>query len=328
MALSSLVHMVAKLVLYVVEQPRPLPVSVLDDDASMHALDDSVLDHIFSFVGIGEYIYAAGVNKQWRERYTQLCNDKVVVKSYLGTDFVYTKLRTSHKSAIMTAARLQLALDTGLDVAAIQAVEDWWRVERHIVQHSLDPVGVLLLVKQHGCDWSDHLCSAAVSANKLELLQWLHSSGCPWDVDRLRSTAFRLDNLTLLKWLYSVTQPWSKRVLKEQLLIAGCDENLELAKWLREIGAPWPRRLYWDEGLGGGFWDPPMIAWALANGCKWGHWRCEDLLPEHWSGGGCGEQACDLLRYAHENGCPCTCDAETAAAIKTALAERQREIDT
>jgi hypothetical protein len=320
MALTFMAEMLAKLALCVAPQPKPHDQAALDDDV--------LLDEVFNYVGTGEFIYAAGVCRKWRRRYMKLSNDRVVVKRYC-TD----KLRTRYRSTIVTAARFQLALCNGLNVAAIKDDGYWWLVEQLIMMYSLEPVAVLLLVKQHGCDWSEQWCTLAAEANNLELLRWLRRSGYPWSLSCVRETALRLDDPAILKWLHSVTQPWSQKVLKEMLFFAGCDQNLELAKWLHEIGAPWPKRFYVKGGLGGGFWDPSMIEWALANGCTWGRWQCQDLLPQRWScdwravcfcGGCCGKQACILLRYAHENGCPCTCDAETAAAVKTALEQQQQ----
>jgi hypothetical protein len=69
------------------------------------ALDkDFILDEVFSYVGIGEYIYAAAVCRRWRGRYIKLCYNKVAEDS---TDM----LCTCYKSTIATAGRFQLALD-------------------------------------------------------------------------------------------------------------------------------------------------------------------------------------------------------------------------
>jgi hypothetical protein len=288
--------------------------------------DDGLLDEVFNYVGTGEYIYAAGVCKKWRGKYTQFCNDRV------RANVTSSKLRTCYRCTIVTAARFHLALSNGLNVAAIKDDGYWCIVERRIIKYSLEPVGVLLLVKQIGCNWSEELCTRAARANNLELLRWLRRFGCPWYVPYVRQAALELPDPAILQWLYSVTQPWSQTMLDELLYTAGCDENLEIAKWLHELGAAWPKGFYSN----GCFWDPPLIEWALANGCTWGHWQCKDLLPEHWScesmpvcycGGCCGKQACILLRCAHENGCPCTCDAETAAAIATPVEQQQQACD-
>jgi hypothetical protein len=60
---------------------------------------DAVLDHIFSFVGAGEHLYAAGVYKQWRCIYMQICVGNV--------ELVHT---IAKRNALVTESRLQLAL--------------------------------------------------------------------------------------------------------------------------------------------------------------------------------------------------------------------------
>jgi hypothetical protein len=69
--------------------------------------EDGVLDHIFSFVGAGEHLYAAGVCRQWRCRYMQFCTS--------SSGPVQTTLK---RSALVTESRLQLALSCGLTVAS------------------------------------------------------------------------------------------------------------------------------------------------------------------------------------------------------------------
>jgi hypothetical protein len=241
---------------------------VAQQHRSVH--DDEILDEIF---GGGEYIYAAAVCRNWRVRYMKLCYNRAAKRC---TD----KLRTCYKSTIITAARFQLALDSGLKVAALQNERIWWKLARQIVKCSLEPSDVFTIAKLHDFRWSDSLCADAASANKLDLLQWLHKSGCPWDLYSVREAAIERatfsdqpsKGLAMLKWLYSVTdsvEPWSQDVLDEQLWEAGINDNLELAKWLREIGAAWSASFHTAaEMYEPGFWDLPLVKWALANGCK------------------------------------------------------------
>jgi hypothetical protein len=297
------------------------------------ALDkNEILDEVFSYVGIGEYIYAAGVCRKWRGRYIKLCYNKAPAA---GTE----KLRTCYKRTITTADRFQLALDSGLTVAELQDAPVWSRLALQIINDSLEPTAVFTIAKLHDFEWGTYMCTQAAMANNLELLQWLHKSGCPWNLQHVRNFAIQLGHIAILGWLYAVTQPWSQSMLDELLWRAGLCKNLEVAKWLRKIGAAWPNSFHHvDEDDSQGFWDSAVVKWALANGCTWGRWRCEDMLPVHWSCWTCereqercfhdhcdSKQACDLLRWAHENGCPCTCDAETAAAVKAALLARQQQ---
>jgi hypothetical protein len=61
---------------------------------------DEVLDTVFSFVGIGEYYYVAGVCRNWRGRYMTLCQSKTT--KYRDCDHTHN-LCTSYTRAVTTA---------------------------------------------------------------------------------------------------------------------------------------------------------------------------------------------------------------------------------
>ena len=50
------------------EPPAKRAHLLADDGAS-----DDILDAVFSFVGVEEYLFAAGVSRKWRVRYLKLC---------------------------------------------------------------------------------------------------------------------------------------------------------------------------------------------------------------------------------------------------------------
>jgi hypothetical protein len=77
----------------------------------------------------------------------------------------------------MSAARLQMALDSTLSVRALH--EDMTRLSRDLTTCSFDPIQVLQLARAHGLPWSFDMTLYATFHNKLELLQWLRSRGCP-----------------------------------------------------------------------------------------------------------------------------------------------------
>jgi hypothetical protein len=73
---------------------------------------DEVLDQIFSYVGGGDHLFAAGVSRRWRDRYLRHC----ALHSTGKRDEVYV---TSHRHALLTERTLLLALNSGL------SVKDW-----------------------------------------------------------------------------------------------------------------------------------------------------------------------------------------------------------
>jgi hypothetical protein len=157
-----------------------------------------VLDTVFSFVGIGEYYYAAGVCRNWRGRYIQLCAQTAANKN--------KKFNTSLGSVVATKVRLQLALDNGLTIEQLEDNE--MQLPDAVVRQSLEPMRVIALARLYGLEWNDYLTEQAADHSKYELLKWLHKCGCPWDVDDIIDNACDRDNLEHLTAIHDITGPW------------------------------------------------------------------------------------------------------------------------
>jgi hypothetical protein len=297
---------------------------------------DEILDVVFSCVGIGEYFYAAGVSRRWRGRYIKLCYNKTAKKE--------NKLCTRYSRATVTAARLQLALDNNLTIAALEGS----RGAYFGMAYSAEPIKTLTVARLRGITWNQKWCRVAAQRHNLELLQWLHSNGCPWSIDEVASAAVYKDNVDMLKWLHSVGPEWSYE-LKQHLLFAAClCDHISIATWLREQRAQWPRsfvelleREDYDEMYDNDCWSVSAVQLAMSNGCGWGAWRCRDLKTllfkcaethecsdSAHEDADCSVEWChkkwaeQLFAWAHEHGCPCTCEAKAAAA---AAAQRQHQ---
>jgi hypothetical protein len=177
---------------------------------------DYALDTILRFVGVSDYYYVAGVCRNWRGRYMTLCHNTPVT-------WARTNRRpyTSSASIVATAARLQLALDNGLTIDKVDAS---WAV--YIVSKSLEPVKVITLAKLYGMPWTEKLTEYAAYYAKYELLQWLHSCNCPWDLDSIIDGVvdYPFDNLELehIKQLYAISGPWPDERLLDVLQWAAC----------------------------------------------------------------------------------------------------------
>jgi hypothetical protein len=154
---------------------------------------DEILDAVFSYVGIGDYIYTGAVSRMWNGRYIKLCHNQFGKWE--------PKLSTYHSSALITAGRLQVAIDSGFDMAHLQSLGD----DTFIARVSLDPIAVLMQARQCGLEWTSDLSRFAAAYNKLELLQWLQQMGCPLDVPALMQTAVDHQFIDILNWLRSNT---------------------------------------------------------------------------------------------------------------------------
>jgi hypothetical protein len=136
------------------------------------------------------------------------------------------------------------------------------------------------------------------------------------------------------------------------LLFVSCIcDHMSIATWLRQQRAQWPRsfvelldREDYDNMEDNDCWSVSAVQWAMSNGCGWGAWRCRDLkallfqceeTQEHsdnaHNDAGCSVEWChkkraeQLSAWAHEHGCPCTCEAGAAAAAVAAAAAAQQQ---
>jgi hypothetical protein len=195
---------------------------------------DEVLDQVFSFVGGGDHLYAAAVSRRWRGRYLLYCG-------LTGTSKYNKKLVTTHRSAVLTESRLQIALASGV------SAEKWDMSNpayaELICKRSTEPQKVMALLRLHGVLWAGTLCTYAAFHGKLLLLQWLHISSCPWEQTNVLYSASRSGNVAMLEWLLTVTTtPWAGSVKQGMLALATWFNKLAVAQWLRAHGAAWPTK--------------------------------------------------------------------------------------
>jgi hypothetical protein len=96
---------------------------------------DELLDTVFSFVGIDDYYYVAGVCRNWRGRYMTFCHSKntaAVVRP--------RRYHTVQRNTIVSRSRLQLALDDGVTVDELDMTNRNLVVS--VLTESLEPVEV------------------------------------------------------------------------------------------------------------------------------------------------------------------------------------------
>jgi hypothetical protein len=213
--------------------------------------EDGVLDHIFSFVGAGEHLYAAGVCRQWRCRYLQFCTS--------SSGPVQTTLK---RSALVTESRLQLALSCGLTVAGWAF--DKQMLAEHICRRSAQPEQVVALLREQGLRWSFTLPAEAAYFGKLALLQWLCRNYCPWQLDSVLISASCSSGVPLLEWLHTITAPWSSETEQAMLERAIACNQLNTVEWLQEHGIRLKPR-------------PVVTAWQLLSN-NWNQWLVNDLV--------------------------------------------------
>jgi hypothetical protein len=163
---------------------------------------DEVLGTVFSFVGIGEYYYVAGVCRNWRGRYMTLCKHTLA-----RWPRIVRPPHTSYDSIVMTADRLQLALDNGVTIDQLMKCR---HLPYGIVKLSLEPIAVLTLARLYGLQWDDRLTTYAAETRQYVLLKWLLNHGCPVDFCGIINDVYDTANNDLehKKQLPAITGPW------------------------------------------------------------------------------------------------------------------------
>ena len=181
----------------------------------------------------------------------------------------------------MTAARLQLALDSKLEMDDLQRSDEL--LAKTVMKHSLEPSSVLALARVYGLNWSKFFTIMAVRTNQLEVLQWLHKCGCPTDFSDAIYAAIWFDHVDILAWIHSIgVVKWDDALTQRSFEQAGRDESVAVAKWLRSQGARWSTSFVkvdtsLERHYGNRYWMLSAVKWALANGCTWGKWQCQEL---------------------------------------------------
>jgi hypothetical protein len=231
--------------------------------------------------------------------------------------------QTSSRSTFVTAARFSLALDHGLTMPHASEIANFFE---DLSLHSLQPIEVLTLARVRGAAWHQDMCIDAAYHGDFELLKWLHASGCPWDAVDVAINAIRSTNgqyELILPWLLSVVKEWSQERKNELLFETGIANDVLAAELMLQQGAEWPTSFVGEQIIKGetvrACWRFQAIVRAFSKGCSWGEWRCQDLAPALYINDDNREDAEELFEWAHENDCPCTCEAE-AAVDDTAVA--------
>jgi hypothetical protein len=304
-------------------QHRHQRARVTDDHMRILAVAE-VADAVLSFVGVGDYYYIAGVCKTWRERYMLLCDKAAKDGS--------SKFNTCRNSIVLTAARLQLALDDSLTLAQLELRQD--RLANAFVRKSFEPTKALTIARLYGLQWSNSLSEYAAIDRNYELLRWLHKCGCPCNVAVIGGEAIETHDFEHMKQIFAITGPWpGGEPLTEMMWEDARLNKLDNVKWCREQGADWPNCFFDIQEMPfGDCWSLRCVQWAIANGSTWCIWRCRDLAPRYYrcakhfwsdcSPDDCTDDCCDpmcrnkqaraLFTWAHENGCPCTCNEDVA----------------
>jgi hypothetical protein len=166
--------------------------------------------------------------------------------------------------------------------------------------------------REQQCPWDVSTCINAAWNGQLHTLKWARGNDCPWDLGRVLYNAERLYGDALV-WLEQQSdRPWTAAEKTRLLDFAGRRDRLATMQWLRKREAAWPNSFVGTIGNEARniAWGVPAMEYALANGYTWAdaHWQCQQLAPELYTDVRYRRNAIKVLAWAHNNGCPCTCN--------------------
>ena len=130
-------------------------------------------------------------------------------------------------------------------------------------------------------------CSLAARGGHLEVLKWLHNTGCPWNESCYAAAAG--GHLEVVNWLHSTGCTWNEWTC----YAAAAGGHLEVVKWLHNAGCPWDSATCGAAASGGHL---ATLQWTREHGCPWD----ADLVRAHSARGG----NVDILRWLDDQGVP------------------------
>ena len=133
----------------------------------------------------------------------------------------------------------------------------------------------------------ERFCAQMALNGNLELLQFLHEKGCPWNAWTCSNAAFR-GHLKCLKYAHENECPWDDGTCFE----AARKGHLKCLKYAHENGCRWDTTTCMKAAENGHL---ECLKYAHENGCRWDWSTCKRAARN-------GRLKC--LKYAHENGCP------------------------
>jgi Ankyrin repeats (3 copies) len=139
----------------------------------------------------------------------------------------------------------------------------------------------------NGCPWDEYTCTDAAMNGHLDCLKYAHENGCPWSVLTC-SEAAKNGHMDCLKYLHENGCRWNETTSSN----AAKNGHLDCLKYAHENGCPWNKWTCSEAAWNGHL---ECLKYAHENGCPWNKRTCSEAA---WNG------HLECLKYAHENGCP------------------------
>lgn len=109
----------------------------------------------------------------------------------------------------------------------------------------------------------------AVNSNRLHVVKWFRTKGCPWDSEAF-SVAARCGSMDMIRWLRASNCPWSAVACYNAAEMG----RLDVLQFLRNYGCPWDERVCARAASNGHL---HVLVWAIENGCFFFRRNCISL---------------------------------------------------
>jgi hypothetical protein len=115
--------------------------------------------------------------------------------------------------------------------------------------------------RNHGFPWSESVCSRAVTNRDLEMLDWAHVNGCPWqNTYESLELSFERDHREILTWFSEHKIGFSV----ETCARAAHEGKSKFFRWLYSNSYPWDETSCANAAERGHY---KILAFARAHGC-------------------------------------------------------------
>jgi hypothetical protein len=234
----------------------------------------AIVDVVFSFLGKGHWLFAAGVCRFWKQRYAKCYGRK-----------------TSPVAAIASVGCLEMGITSGLDLGTEKI--PWVFADRGIKAPRLETLRylmgaradaeVILLAKSKGMVCDTEICAGAARAGRLEVLKRLHlEHQFPIDDELINYCAVKAPTPAVLEWLAQIGRgSWTEESLLDIMHYAAYCGRVGSCKWLMEKFALQLEdfMLIYSAACGNHI---DFIKWALSNDCpsNWYDGACADAMLE------------------------------------------------
>jgi hypothetical protein len=109
--------------------------------------------------------------------------------------------------------------------------------------------------------WDSTTFAMAADMGQIQMVDWLHEHGCPWNKYTCMSAAAK-GNLKVLQYLREHGCPWDEHTC----LHAANGGHLSVLQWARNNGCPWDERTCMS-AAGKGYLK--VLEYAVTNKCPW-----------------------------------------------------------